>query len=660
MNWRLSILAIGLVGSSVALGQVKNPKGIQVGQFKLPKFALVKGPVKLSSKDLTSWQRMISNIAIPQPQSQLFVLKATSDGSFPGPFDQHNIYRKPVAPVQFSLGMTLVKSSNIEVEIQYSTSSYSTSPLFPFTGWQNPIGLISKSILMLPTTDKPSYEAAKVFETSPDPKNPNSVIQTKVPAKYATFSIPMPIAGFSEAGTSYFVRVIPFSNSNGVKVPLAPPTNWIPITLTYSKDEQVLKAAIDAAEAKRAKDEAQVKASTDVAIQYLKKAYSIRILSYIPPKFRDDPAAMQNFLCTHDTQFAYKDSNGNQCVTNIGVGQTYDMTEVKNLINSEKSWEQDLWDVTSATLNMASSAYQGAKSGLVNGIADGIEVATGQKVPPEVRAAMLTGLNMAIAYCGIPPSIPNIDQIYNRGIDYLSQTVVDEAISQATGISVEQFGVDPATGMAVGQQVKKPATESFTNFLNTLTHPAPFEADNPESWGIPAPFFRRRPAMLYLQIQRNPGSTMPINESWQSLTLSFGAYFLPLANVAMPKKPDAGLIIPIALAPNSSPDTWRLAGTMREQHTDSDDGYGQPYYYDMGTTNVTVISNHKLLKEQRSFSVNWGPLDFDPARVDAIPFPKGPYLTKAEFTKAIAQTNRVLAPDNYYGKIQYIDFSTPY
>ncbi len=109
----------------------------------------------------------------------------------------------------------------------------------------------------------------------------------------------------------------------------------------------------------------------------------------------------------------------------------------------EKSWLEKAWSYATGALNWISQAYSDLKAEVVNLVA--------KFVPGELCGKQCLGtiLDGALASMGIPPSIPNFDQLVNQGMDYLAQQAamqvgIPEEVTKAangsllTGIALEE------------------------------------------------------------------------------------------------------------------------------------------------------------------------------------------------------------------------------
>jgi hypothetical protein len=96
---------------------------------------------------------------------------------------------------------------------------------------------------------------------------------------------------------------------------------------------------------------------------------------------------------------------------------------------------EDLWEGIGAfpgalkdAWNLIVDGFNQIKSGLVDEAARLIDALPGLSCNDACRAGLKTGLEMAIAaYTGIPPSLPNFDELMDKGIDYAIELAAAEA-----------------------------------------------------------------------------------------------------------------------------------------------------------------------------------------------------------------------------------------
>lgn len=103
--------------------------------------------------------------------------------------------------------------------------------------------------------------------------------------------------------------------------------------------------------------------------------------------------------------------------------------------DDDGSWMQDLGEAFEAfagtvkdTWNLVVEAFNQAKAGLVDLAAQLIDALPGLSCNDVCRAGLRAGLEMAIAaYTGMPPSLPNFDELMDKGIDYAVELAAAEA-----------------------------------------------------------------------------------------------------------------------------------------------------------------------------------------------------------------------------------------
>jgi hypothetical protein len=88
----------------------------------------------------------------------------------------------------------------------------------------------------------------------------------------------------------------------------------------------------------------------------------------------------------------------------------------------EKAWYEQLWDALSSGLSWASQAYANLKSSLVNAVGSIACAGNG-----DCKSLLSAGLDIGLAAMGMPPDIPNFDQLVDGGFDYLAGEISDQA-----------------------------------------------------------------------------------------------------------------------------------------------------------------------------------------------------------------------------------------
>ena len=199
---------------------------------------------------------------------------------------------------------------------------------------------------------------------------------------------------------------------------------------------------------------------------------SVAVIGYVPIQ-TEDPQAMYHYIVTHDI---YLPVFG----TIYYKGQQLDFTPEEG---NPGFWES-LWDSIGAAFSSATDFFRSAVNWCATAYEDikGYAIDAAVIVAGEDARGMLTvGLEIGLAAMGIPPSIPNYDELTNLGKDYLVQAAADY-----TGLPPE-------------------ATEAAVNaFLEEATRQAN-GGGNPNVWIKPDPVHAYRPAYLEV-VARNSTS----------------------------------------------------------------------------------------------------------------------------------------------------------
>lgn len=161
----------------------------------------------------------------------------------------------------------------------------------------------------------------------------------------------------------------------------------------------------------------------------------------------------------------------------------------------DKEWYQELFDgivdffkdlakIATQIVNQVSAAYNGLKSGLINFVADLCPI-------PALKGAFKTALeglvNYGLVAVGLPPTLPNFDELSSMSLDYLADVALTEA-----GIPANQMtdAVTVEIAGSIGEEIKKAASHSDMNPVG-----APFLKLDPA--------YSYRPAYVDVQISNN-------------------------------------------------------------------------------------------------------------------------------------------------------------
>lgn len=252
----------------------------------------------------------------------------------------------------------------------------------------------------------------------------------------------------------------------------------------------------------------------------------IKITRYVPIQNQAN-GAMYHFIVTKDIPNPW---GGNM----YSVGDKIDMTPHED----DKSWLEkigdffsDIFSFVQDAVNWVSEAYNSIKAFAINSVV-GI-------LGEWARGPLTMGLEIGLAAMGLPPSIPNFDELTSMGKDYLIKATAEyagippEAAAKAVDIVIEET---------------KKASEG---------------GGNSGVWLKPDPDYYYRPAYLELRVT-NP-KNVPTNRAYASISI-----FVPM---------DQGedlFHVPYAFIPSLQPGETITLPVFLEENTDNrmlDTGY---------------------------------------------------------------------------------------
>lgn len=304
-------------------------------------------------------------------------------------------------------------------------------------------------------------------------------------------------------------RVRLASNSANKWEPLAPPTSWQQAYLAGSQ----MQAQINA-----------YKNEFNAFENAVNSGYKVKIVGYVPPKFHDDTDSDGVPLDIYELK---RDVNVKGKIWK--KGQQFHLWIAQNRLNHKTGWaafKSDLWDLTSGTISMVSKAYEGVKNTAVNVVATALN-ATGVdflSCGEQCKKNLMTGLNVALSACGLPPGIPDVGQIYANGADYMAGMIAQTVLEQATGVDLGTVGnvVKDAAAQEARKQAQSAARkgiDALANQLMQLNPDQPFKDDDPSTWGVPSSLIRAHPAVLYVEISRTGSALDQLGEATEEMNV---------------------------------------------------------------------------------------------------------------------------------------------
>ena len=108
------------------------------------------------------------------------------------------------------------------------------------------------------------------------------------------------------------------------------------------------------------------------------------------------------------------------------------------------------------------------------------------------------GINAGLASLGIPPEIPDVQQLRQNGIEYLAAEGASYAVGQLDVLN--KLPVDDALREQLYQAAYDKAANVIATNLNKVLPPANFSSDNPATWGHIDPVYAPHNAHLYIEV----------------------------------------------------------------------------------------------------------------------------------------------------------------
>jgi hypothetical protein len=190
-------------------------------------------------------------------------------------------------------------------------------------------------------------------------------------------------------------------------------------------------------------------------------------------------------------------------------------------------------DILTSFVNWVSNAYSSIKNAVVSQV---INVIPGCSTDPYCKAAVQAGLNAGLAAVGMPPDLPDFEQLEAMGEGYL----VDAIAQQVAAQSNVPFAEDAA----------KAALEEFIKKGKEA-----MQGGNGSSPWIPDDSKQYKPLLLTLAVS-NQSASGPTAAMYLEITEPAGSRYKP-ATVAVPSLlPGHSVNVSVALQPIKDPKGW--------------------------------------------------------------------------------------------------------
>jgi len=190
---------------------------------------------------------------------------------------------------------------------------------------------------------------------------------------------------------------------------------------------------------------------------------------------------------------------GNEAFTPYAVGTKLDFTPKPQ----DKSWWEEAWDTItgffgdlvgflSNLVNSISRTYENLKAELIKFVAQNLPL-----VPESLRGALEKALTALVDYglasIGIPPTLPNFDELSEMGVDYLATVAMEQA------------------GIPAADYIKYGGKELVGGIKDNMKSAANTSTPNPMNWD----FIKHdsgdlyRPAYIMIELSNPSGEPTP-------------------------------------------------------------------------------------------------------------------------------------------------------
>jgi hypothetical protein len=230
----------------------------------------------------------------------------------------------------------------------------------------------------------------------------------------------------------------------------------------------------------------------------------------------------------------------------------------------DKSWLEEAWDAVcdffssivdfvADLANWVSHAYADMKAGLIQFVASNLPLIP-DSLRDELEDALTAMVDYGLASMGIPPSLPNFDDLSEMGADYLASVALEQAGIPATDLTVdtvEELGsgiVDNATSAAGSGGSPNPLDWNFVRqYPEKLYRPAYIllTVTNPHDEPTPSGVINGRVSRWITQEELYDGKKMTMSAKYGGTT--YFELYRPVSQPVPPLLPGQTIQIPIYL-----------------------------------------------------------------------------------------------------------------
>jgi hypothetical protein len=166
----------------------------------------------------------------------------------------------------------------------------------------------------------------------------------------------------------------------------------------------------------------------------------------------------------------------------------------------DKPWYESMWDFVAGAISWVSETFDDIKNAVVDLAAQALDALPFIECDDTCKFLLKQGLNAGLMALGIPPDIPNLEQLTDQGMDYLIEAAAAEAgiecdseCQEILREGIKDF-VDQAQ-QAIVDRTCMGVDEAHANGIEPMCLPDGIKA-------VPAPGTALQPAKVDIQIRR--------------------------------------------------------------------------------------------------------------------------------------------------------------
>lgn len=461
-----SIINIGLISSTATYRPIEQKhsnyyvRAVAVDSFGMPIGEPGKGIAVLYGERVINYnptEKIASTFQVWTPTS--------ASGGFSGEFLDLPTFKSvfrvdPRANENRMFHFNGIDSTYDRIAIQVATQTFPTSG----GGWPNTPNVIFEQEYQLPITTIYSNFPNSIYVDFSKFGKPSSQMKEGQYIKYYLRGVAF------KKSTTPGIYDVSYSTPVTIEYGYNPPVTW------YSDDPYKSVTTLKVSKP-------DVKILNYTKPQWPDKNYMHHYYVFTPPKAEDIKCNWRN-TTTNEILYPYMgpyiEIYANQ---GIKTAQDYETKVIPRVLavgtkvyfqppkEEDRSWWQQLFEgivnffkdlayAVKTIVNQVSTAYANLKAGLVKFV---VNLCPIEALKGPFKTALEAYLNYGLMTLGIPPTLPNFDELSEMGMNYMAEVVLTEAGIPVTDLTKEQFE-NIVTGIA--NEIDKAANYADFNPIN--------------------------------------------------------------------------------------------------------------------------------------------------------------------------------------------------